>query len=343
MTAHRTAVPAVLAGAAALLLPGLTAAPAAAHGAPTGPLSRAAACGPEGGPYARSAACRAAVAANMGQPLGAWDNLRRADTGGRERERRVIPDGRLCSAGLDAHRGLDTPRTDWPVTELAAGSGLALGYAGTIPHPGTFDLYLTRPGYDPSKPLTWSDLDAKPFASVTGPELRDGSYRIRGRLPADRTGRHLLYTVWRTTDSSDTYYSCSDLLLVPAGTAGGSGAGSGGAEEEPARGRGDSGAGAAGGPSGTSRAPEPSGRDAAGTAEPSRDGKPAGDKAAAEDTAGGSPDRAAAGAGEDAPRPDPRTVAYSLPGGSWALPAGVAAVLAGGAAMVTLLLRRRRP
>ncbi|WP_030548262.1 lytic polysaccharide monooxygenase [Streptomyces albus] len=338
MTAHRTAVPAVLAGAVVLLLTGPAAAPAAAHGAPTGPLSRAAACGPEGGPYARSAACRAAVAANKGQPLGAWDNLRRADTGGRERERRVIPDGRLCSAGLDAHRGLDIPRTDWPVTELAAGSRLTLGYEGTIPHPGTFDLYLTRPAYDPSKPLTWSDLDTKPFASVTGPELRDGSYRVRGRLPAGRTGRHLLYTVWRTTDSSDTYYSCSDLLLVPSGTAAGGFGGDGGPGERPARGQGERGGEAAAGAAGKTPGPEQAGPDAAGTPEPAGDGKPAGDESAVGDTAGGAPD-----AGEDTASPASRTVASSLSAAdSWLLPAGAAAVLTGGAAMVALLLRRRR-
>ncbi|MCC5033805.1 lytic polysaccharide monooxygenase [Streptomyces sp. WAC 00631] len=327
MTAHRTAVPAVVAGAAALLFPALTAAPAAAHGAPTGPLSRAAACGPEGGAYARSAACRAAVAANKGQPLGAWDNLRRADTGGRERERRVIPDGRLCSAGLDAHRGLDTPRTDWPVTELSAGSRLTLGYEGTIPHPGTFDLYLTRPGYDPSSPLTWSDLDSKPFASVTGPQLADGSYRIRGRLPADRTGRHLLYTVWRTTDSSDTYYSCSDLLLVPAGTAGGAGDDDG-PRDRPARDRGERGGESAPGPAGKTPATESAGPDAAGTPEAPDAGEPA---------------DGAAGAGDDTPRPAPRAVASSFSAtDSWLVPAGAAALLAGGAAVVTLLLRRRR-
>ncbi|MEU4685389.1 lytic polysaccharide monooxygenase [Streptomyces xinghaiensis] len=328
MTAHRTAGPAVVAGAAALLLPALTAAPAAAHGAPTGPLSRAAACGPEGGAYARSAACRAAVAANKGQPLGAWDNLRRADTGGRERERRVIPDGRLCSAGLDAHRGLDTPRTDWPVTELSAGSRITLGYEGTIPHPGTFDLYLTRPGYDPSSPLTWSDLDSKPFASVTGPQLADGSYRIRGRLPADRTGRHLLYTVWRTTDSSDTYYSCSDLLLVPAGTAGAAGDGDG-PRDRPGRDRSERGGEAAPAPAGKTPAaktpaPESAGPDAAGNPEAPDGGEPA---------------DGAAGSGEDTPR---AVASSSSAPGSWLLPAGAAALLAGGAAVATLLLRRRR-
>jgi chitin-binding protein len=45
---------------------------------------------------------------------------------------------------------------------------------------------------------------------------------MTGKLPAGRTGRHLIYTVWQT--NPDTYYSCSDVVLT-----GGSGAAGGGA------------------------------------------------------------------------------------------------------------------
>jgi chitin-binding protein len=48
--------------------------------------------------------------------------------------------------------------------------------------------------------------------------MRDGSYRMSGKLPADRTGRHVLYTIWQTTSTPDTYYSCSDLVLKTAGS-----------------------------------------------------------------------------------------------------------------------------
>ncbi|KAF4407188.1 lytic polysaccharide monooxygenase, partial [Streptomyces lycii] len=205
MTAHRTAVPAALAGAAALLLP-LLPLPAAAHGAPADPLSRTAACGPPGGEFARSPGCRG---------VGAWDDLRLPDVRGRDRG--AVPDGRLCGAGRDAYRALDSTRTDWPVTRLRAGDRLTLRYASTIEHRGTFSVHLTRPGYDPSRPLTWSDLDREPFLTATDPEFRDGAYRMAGRLPGGRTGRHLLYTIWRNTDTPDTYYACSDVVLVPAG------------------------------------------------------------------------------------------------------------------------------
>ncbi|MDT0401818.1 lytic polysaccharide monooxygenase [Streptomyces edwardsiae] len=207
-TAHRTALTAAL--TAPLLLPLWAAAPAAAHGAPTDPVSRVVACSPEGGDRAGSAACRAAVAAN-GAPFTAWDNLRVAGVAGRDRER--VPDGKLCSGGLPAYRGLDLARADWPATRVRPGGALPMTYVSTIPHTGTFRMYLTKPGYDPAKPLTWSDLPQKPFAQVTDPALTDGAYRFRATLPSDRTGRQVLYTVWQNSSTPDTYYSCSDLVF----------------------------------------------------------------------------------------------------------------------------------
>lgn len=207
-TAHRTVLAAAL--AAPLLLPLWAAAPAGAHGAPTDPVSRVVACSPEGGDRAGSAACRAAVAAN-GAPFTAWDDLRVADVAGRDRQR--IPDGHLCSGGLPAYRGLDLARTDWPATRVGSGGALPMTYVSTIPHTGTFRMYLTEPGYDPAKPLTWADLPEEPFAEVTDPALTDGAHRFRVTLPSDRTGRHVLYTVWENSSTPDTYYSCSDVVF----------------------------------------------------------------------------------------------------------------------------------
>ncbi|MGW4676976.1 lytic polysaccharide monooxygenase auxiliary activity family 9 protein [Micromonospora taraxaci] len=186
----------------------LTATPAGAHGAPTDPVSRAAACGPEGR-YAATSACRAAVKA--GAAVREWDNVRVAAINGRDRER--IPDGELCSGGLSAYRGLDLPRTDWPSTELTSGATFTFRYRTTIEHRGTFRLYVTTADYDPKAPLTWGDLEARPFLTLSDPPVRAGAYQLAGRLPAGRTGRHLIYTIWQNSSTPDTYYSCSDVVF----------------------------------------------------------------------------------------------------------------------------------
>jgi chitin-binding protein len=213
-TAHRTAALAATA-LSPLLLALWAAGPAQAHGAPTDPVSRVYACSPDGGAPSDSAACRAAVAAN-GAPFTAWDNLRVANVHGRDRQ--TIPDGQLCSGGLSAYRGLDLARADWPSTRLTPGGTLRMTYVSTIPHTGTFKLYLTKQGYDPSQPLTWDDLPQRPFAEVKDPALRDGAYRITAKLPTDRTGRQVLYTVWQNSSTPDTYYACSDVVFPEAAT-----------------------------------------------------------------------------------------------------------------------------
>ncbi|MFJ5302475.1 lytic polysaccharide monooxygenase [Streptomyces sp. NPDC088350] len=230
MTAHRTA----MAGAAMapLLLTVWAAGPAQAHGAPTYPVSRVYACSPQGGSTAGSAACKAAIAAN-GAPFTYWDNLRVPDVNGRDRQ--VIPDGKLCSGGLSGYKGLDLARTDWPSTRLTPGAKLTMTYVSTIAHTGTFKLYLTKAGYDPAKPLTWSELPTQPFAEVKDPPLTGGAYRIEATLPTGRTGRQLIYTIWQNSSTSDTYYSCSDVVFPGGGTASSaSSAGAAGAKDKAA-------------------------------------------------------------------------------------------------------------
>ncbi|GAA4675113.1 lytic polysaccharide monooxygenase auxiliary activity family 9 protein [Phytohabitans rumicis] len=201
----------------ALVVVGILAvpAPAMAHGALTTPVSRLAACGTEG-ESGDSAACVAALTASGTDKFDDWDNLRLPNVGGRDRE--VIPDGQLCSAGIDRYRGLDLARKDWPSTRLTAGAGLSFAYRGTIPHEGTFRLYVTRDGYDPTAPLAWSDLETKPFLTAKDPSFTGGSYRFKGTLPAGKVGRHLIYTIWQNSSTPDTYYSCSDVVFAAPAT-----------------------------------------------------------------------------------------------------------------------------
>ncbi|WP_250035216.1 lytic polysaccharide monooxygenase auxiliary activity family 9 protein [Paractinoplanes maris] len=212
MRIHRLAATALAITAVATLAP----APAEAHGSPTTPISRTAACA-SGGEDTGSAACQAARKANGGG-FGKFDNLRIADVGGKDRQ--VVPDGQLCSGGLAAFRGLDLPRDDFPATKVTGGKTLTIRYRATIPHAGEFRIFLTRPGYDPSRRLTWDDLGSKPLAAVTDPNLSDdGSYVMKAKLPQGRTGRHILYIVWETSSTPDTYYSCSDLAFPAAAKA----------------------------------------------------------------------------------------------------------------------------
>lgn len=209
------------AGLAPLAVAAYAAAPAAAHGSMTDPVSRVAACYAEGPESPRSAACKAAVGASGAQAFYDWNAVNIANAAGNHRT--LIPNGRLCSAGNDKYRGLDLARADWPASRMTAGAH-TFRYKGTAPHRGSFELYVTKDGYDPSKPLAWSDLEPAPFAKATDPGMQNGDYVFSGTVPA-KSGRHLIYSIWQRSDSPEAFYTCSDVVFGKdnGGSAGGSG------------------------------------------------------------------------------------------------------------------------
>ncbi|MGW4892399.1 lytic polysaccharide monooxygenase auxiliary activity family 9 protein [Kitasatospora sp. NPDC004240] len=208
MSIKRSAVSAGVIGAAFLAVAASTAGTAAAHGTMTGPVSRVAACYAEGPENPKSQVCKDLVAMSGTQPLYDWNEVNLANAAGNHQA--LIPDGKLCSAGRDKYKALDLPRLDWPATSVQAGA-INFKFRTTAPHVGTQVTYITKAGYDPTKPLKWSDLDSTPVANV--PVTRtatEGYYNYTGTLP-QRTGRHILYTIWQRTDSPEAFYSCSDV------------------------------------------------------------------------------------------------------------------------------------
>lgn len=224
MPARRKVATVAALGSLPLALTALTAAPAAAHGSMGDPVSRVSQCYAEGPESPKSAACKAAVAAGGTQALYDWNGIRIGDAGGRHQQ--LIPDGKLCSANSEEFKGLDLARADWPATGVSSGSH-TFKYRVTAPHKGTFKVYITKPGYDPAKPLAWKDLDlANPVATSTDPAAAGGFYTFSGTLP-QRSGKHLLYAVWQRSDSPEAFYSCSDVSF------GGGGSPAGGAAPAP--------------------------------------------------------------------------------------------------------------
>ncbi|WP_395576247.1 lytic polysaccharide monooxygenase [Streptomyces sp. BK79] len=204
----RRAAAVAVAGLAPLALTTLAAAPASAHGSMGDPVSRVSQCHAEGPENPKSDACKAAVAAGGTQALYDWNGIRIGNAAGQHQE--LIPDGKLCSANDPAFKGMDLARADWPATSVSSGS-YTFKYRVTAPHKGTFKVYITKPGYDPSKPLGWGDLDlSAPVATVTDPAASGGFYTFSGSLP-ERSGKHLLYAVWQRSDSPEAFYSCSDV------------------------------------------------------------------------------------------------------------------------------------
>ncbi|GII92773.1 lytic polysaccharide monooxygenase auxiliary activity family 9 protein [Sinosporangium siamense] len=208
---HRrsAAILATLGGVAALVIaPGT----AGAHGSMETPISRTYACFLEGPETPKSAACQDAVAMGGTQPLYDWNEVNQANAAGNHKP--LVPDGKMCSGGRDKYRAFDVPRRDWPSTKVTAGASYTFRYKATAPHPGTFDVYITKDGYNPSQALKWSDLEAAPFLTATNPTLDSNqTYVMNGRWPSGKSGRHLVYSVWQRSDSGEAFYTCSDVVF----------------------------------------------------------------------------------------------------------------------------------
>ncbi|NUP14655.1 MAG: lytic polysaccharide monooxygenase, partial [Streptomyces sp.] len=246
MPARRKAAAVATLGLAPLALTALATAPAAAHGSMGDPVSRVSQCYAEGPESPKSDACKAAVSAGGAQALYDWNGIRIGDAAGRHQE--LIPDGKLCSANSEEFKGLDQARADWPATRVSSGS-YTFKYRVTAPHKGTFKVYVTKPGYDPAKPLAWNDLDlANPVATATDPAASGGFYTFSGTLP-QRSGKQLLYAVWQRSDSPEAFYSCSDVTFGGGSGGNGGGTGTGGSGTGGTGGSGPSGGGAAPAPS----------------------------------------------------------------------------------------------
>jgi predicted carbohydrate-binding protein with CBM5 and CBM33 domain len=200
----------------------LTAPPAAAHGAFMQPGSRTFLCWEDGVTASgeivpKNPACSAAVAQSGTNALYNWFAVLRSDGAGRTRG--FVQDGQLCAGGNPNYTGFDLPSADWPVTHLTSGADFDFRYNKWAAHPGSFSLYVTKDGWDPSKPLTWDEMEASPFLVAdqppsTGPVGSvDGYYYWSGDLPANKTGRHVIYSVWQRSDSNETFYGCSDVVF----------------------------------------------------------------------------------------------------------------------------------
>ncbi len=219
---RRAAVTAVAAGLVAVATTLATSDPASAHGVMQQPGARTYLCYLDaltstGQLIPNNPACAAAVATSGVTPLYNWFAVLNSNAGGQTVG--YIPDGKLCSGNATVYdfSGFDQARTDWPTTHLTSGANFDFQWSDWAKHPGTFYLSMTKDGWDPTKPLSWSDLDA-PFLTVTdppadgGPGTDAGHYYWTGKLPT-KTGRHILYGRWVRSDSNENFFSCSDVVF----------------------------------------------------------------------------------------------------------------------------------
>ncbi|MFG2196215.1 lytic polysaccharide monooxygenase [Streptomyces sp. NPDC048639] len=122
-------------------------------------------------------------------------------------------DGKICAGGNSRFAQLDDPRGgQWPATGVTAGAH-TFRWQFTAAHATTdFRYYITRNGWDPSRPLTRAALETAPFLTVPYNGQRPPSTLSHsGTIPSGKTGRHIILAVWTVADTGNAFYACSDV------------------------------------------------------------------------------------------------------------------------------------
>ncbi|BCB90130.1 chitin-binding protein [Phytohabitans suffuscus] len=205
--------------AAALTMVVVTqASPASAHGSVTDPPSRNYGCWERWGSdhlnpnmAQTDPMCAQAWQANP-NTMWNWNGLYRENVGGNHQA--AVPDGQLCSGGRTQgglYASLDAVGA-WVAKQIP--NNFTLTLTDGARHGADYMLiYITKQGFDPTRQaLTWGSLDLV---------LRTGSYPTTGLYQAqvnagNRTGRHVVYTIWQASHLDQPYYLCSDVIFGAA-------------------------------------------------------------------------------------------------------------------------------
>jgi chitin-binding protein len=185
-----------VAGVVTAGLPLLTATPAFSHGYTTSPPSRSYRC-----------------AQHQVADCGAVQYEPQSVEGPKGFPQAGPADGHICSANHSEFAQLDDPRGGtWPGAAMTSGASYNFTWTFTAIHATTsFRYFVTKAGYDPTKPLTRAALDPTPFLQVNYNGQRPPNpVTHRGTLPS-RHGRQLILSVWDIADTGNAFYSCADV------------------------------------------------------------------------------------------------------------------------------------
>ncbi|MDI3386951.1 lytic polysaccharide monooxygenase [Streptomyces sp. B-S-A8] len=128
-------------------------------------------------------------------------------------------DGEICSAGLGRFDSLNSPAKPgggaWPATKVTSGGSQSFRWQFTARHSTTdFKYYVTKDGWDDSKPLTRAALETTPFFTVPyNNQQPPATLEHTGQLPSGKSGHHIILSVWTIADTGNAFYACSDVTF----------------------------------------------------------------------------------------------------------------------------------
>lgn len=134
---------------------------------------------------------------------------------GNQKSLDAVPENGACNAGNPAYPGfaLAPEVAGYNRTPIQAGPRM-FQYKGTAPHKTAFfDIFITKPGYDGTRPVMKADLDL--VQRVTDSQLAGDMFRFMVNIPSRPAGsKATLAIVWSRVaqESGEAYYTCADVI-----------------------------------------------------------------------------------------------------------------------------------
>ncbi|MFI0239012.1 lytic polysaccharide monooxygenase [Streptomyces sp. NPDC016845] len=127
-------------------------------------------------------------------------------------------DGQICSANHGEFAQLNAAKQPngqaWPTTKVTGGQNYTFRWQFTARHSTTdFRYYVTKNGWDDSKPLTRAALNTTPFLTVPFSGQPPATLSHSGALPTGKSGHHVVLAVWTVADTANAFYACSDVTF----------------------------------------------------------------------------------------------------------------------------------
>ncbi|WIV17717.1 lytic polysaccharide monooxygenase [Paenibacillus polygoni] len=124
-------------------------------------------------------------------------------------------DGQISGAGIFPEMNEQSP-TRWKKVDMNTGSN-TFNWTLTAAHATKeWKYYITKPGWDQSKPITRSNIEL--FCKIDdGGKRPDFTVTHTCDIPSDRSGYHIILAVWEISDTGNAFYNTIDANIAGSG------------------------------------------------------------------------------------------------------------------------------
>ncbi|PHM72552.1 lytic polysaccharide monooxygenase [Xenorhabdus sp. KJ12.1] len=121
------------------------------------------------------------------------------------------PDGQIASAGVGQFKQLNEQSADrWHHVPVNKGQNTFKWHLTARHSTTSWQFFITKPDWDPNKPLARAQFDLTPFCSQEDHGKRPPQeVNIDCEVP-ERSGYHVILGVWTIADTSNAFYQVID-------------------------------------------------------------------------------------------------------------------------------------